>query len=81
MSHSYRQLPEGPSQARLDLDDVPTKQLLAAAWAGLIRDGKTEAADMVEAAGKKAYGDEIFQTAMAAACGGAGIIGEEPTYG
>ncbi|KAK0945182.1 hypothetical protein LTR29_003274 [Friedmanniomyces endolithicus] len=81
MSHSYRQLPEGPSQARLDLDDVPTKQLLAAAWAGLIRDGKTEAADEVEAAGKKAYGDAIFQTAMAAACGGGGLLGEEPTYG
>ncbi|TKA77146.1 hypothetical protein B0A55_04112 [Friedmanniomyces simplex] len=70
------ELPEDPSQARLDLDEVPTKQLMAAAWAGLIRDGKTEAADKVEKTGKKTYGDDIFQTAMAAASGGSGMIGE-----
>ncbi|KAK0256220.1 hypothetical protein B0A54_08090 [Friedmanniomyces endolithicus] len=81
MSWNYNQMPEGPSQSRLDLDDVPTKQLLAAAWAGLIRDDKTEAADEVERTGKKAYGDGIFQSAMAAACGGGGMIGEEPTSG
>ncbi|KAK3648610.1 hypothetical protein LTR56_007436 [Elasticomyces elasticus] len=74
--NNYSQLPEGPAQSRLELDEVPTMQLLAAAWAGLIRDGKTETADVVETAGKKAFGDGVFQSAMAAASGGSGMIGE-----
>ncbi|KAK5684684.1 hypothetical protein LTR17_027139 [Elasticomyces elasticus] len=74
--NNYSQMPEGPAQARLDLDEVPTMQLLAAAWAGFIRDEKTVAADEVEQTGKKAYGDGVFQSAMAAASGGSGIIGE-----
>ncbi|KAK5681748.1 hypothetical protein LTS10_006281 [Elasticomyces elasticus] len=76
LANNYSQLPEGPPQARLDLDEVPTMQLLAAAWAGLIRDDKTDAADEVEKTGKKAFGDGVFQSAMAAASGGSGIIGE-----
>ncbi|KAK5735435.1 hypothetical protein LTR17_008132 [Elasticomyces elasticus] len=76
LANNYSQMPEGPAQARLDLDEVPTMQLLATAWAGLIRDGKIETADEVETAGKKAFGDGVFQSAMAAASGGSGMIGE-----
>ncbi|KAK4948262.1 hypothetical protein LTR10_012796 [Elasticomyces elasticus] len=74
--NNYSQMPEGPAQARLDLDEVPAMQLLAAAWARLIKDGKTETADEVEQTGKKAFGDGVFQSAMAAASGGSGMIGE-----
>ncbi|KAK4547595.1 hypothetical protein LTR36_000552 [Oleoguttula mirabilis] len=49
------------------LDDVPTIKLMAAAWAGLIRESKTTAADEVERVGKMAYGDDTFMGAMAEA--------------
>ncbi|KAK5725929.1 hypothetical protein LTR15_004119 [Elasticomyces elasticus] len=59
------------------LDTVPVIKLMAATWAGLIRKGKTTAADKVENAGKMLYGDQEFQAVMAKASGGSGVVGDE----
>ncbi|KAK5681742.1 hypothetical protein LTS10_006275 [Elasticomyces elasticus] len=50
---------------------------MAATWAALIKEDKSRAAGEIEAIGKAAFGDNTFQTAMAAATGGDGLIGEE----
>ncbi|KAK4899645.1 hypothetical protein LTR27_002911 [Elasticomyces elasticus] len=59
------------------LDSVPVIQLMAASWAGLIREGKTTAAETIEKAGKMVYGDQEFQAVMAEASGGSGVVENE----
>ncbi|TKA82077.1 hypothetical protein B0A55_01515 [Friedmanniomyces simplex] len=52
------------------MDMVPTIRLLAASWAGLIKDGMEAAAAEVEKLGKLVYGDGLFKAAMSDAVGG-----------
>ncbi|KAK5710112.1 hypothetical protein LTR17_019174 [Elasticomyces elasticus] len=66
MRHQYPHLGTKRQEIVFRLDSVPTMKLLAASWAGLIRDGHKTAADGVEKAGKETYGDEAFGEAMAA---------------
>lgn len=55
---------------------IPTIKLMAATWAGLIRDGDQKSASQIEGMGKAKYGEEAFGAAMAESAGGGGIIGE-----
>ncbi|KAK3626449.1 hypothetical protein LTR56_019819 [Elasticomyces elasticus] len=56
--------------------NAPTVRLLAASWAGLMKDGSTTAANKVEKIGNLVYGDGLFKAAMSDAVGGHGQAGD-----
>lgn len=61
--------PQAETQNLLDFSGM---QLLAAAWAALVREERQMAAGLVEAIGRREYGVEEFGQAMADVVGGQG---------